>query len=181
MLPQATDRQIQWQDFKIRSEVDIVLEIAKQKGWKDCEIFGYGSMITQTQDTTGWKLIPADLYQYSIPPEGVNRVLLAINAGIRIQGVIIADDERRKVPPPAAPAGPKIPRSALNAVLSFIGKALVGLILLVVAIKFSPLVMVGAVIIGLIGAAVAFDPKLIILVDDGNGGTVWISLLTWYE
>ena len=40
-------------------------------------------------------------------------------------------------------------------------------------IAFAPLM--------LLGAATDYDPKLIILVDDGNGGTVWVSLLTWYE
>jgi hypothetical protein len=31
------------------------------------------------------------------------------------------------------------------------------------------------------GGMVDYDPKLIILVDDGKGDIAWISLLTWYE
>jgi hypothetical protein len=26
-----------------------------------------------------------------------------------------------------------------------------------------------------------YDPKLIILVDDGSGDAVWVSLFTWFE
>ena len=107
MFTQPTTQLVQWQDFKVKSEVDIVLEIAHQKGWKDCEIFGHGDMITQPLESKGWKLIPADLYEYSIPAEGVDRVLKTINAGVRIKGVIIADDERKSAPPPA-PARPSI-------------------------------------------------------------------------
>ena len=106
MFTQPTTQLVQWQDFKVKSEVDIVFEIAQQKGWKDCEIFGHGDMITQPLESMGWKLIPADLYEYSIPAEGVDRVLQTINAGVRIKGVIIADDERSSVPPPA-PARPE--------------------------------------------------------------------------
>ena len=104
MFTQPNTQLVQWQDFKVRSEVDVVLEIAHQKGWKDCEIFGNGDMITQPLESMGWKLIPADLYEYSIPAEGVDRVLQTINAGVRIQGVIIADDNRRKEPPPTRQA-----------------------------------------------------------------------------
>jgi hypothetical protein len=28
---------------------------------------------------------------------------------------------------------------------------------------------------------VMLDPQLIILVDNGNGGTAWISVLTWFD
>jgi hypothetical protein len=54
-----------------------------------------------------------------------------------------------------------------------IALALIGLIWVAGTIVLAPLVV--------IGAALGYDPKLIILVDDGNGGTVWVSLLTWYE
>ena len=38
MFTQLTTQQVQWQDFKVISEVDLVLKIAQQNGWKDCEI-----------------------------------------------------------------------------------------------------------------------------------------------
>jgi hypothetical protein len=199
MPTQPATQLIQWQDFKVKSEVDIVLEIAHQEGWKDCEIFGNGRMITQPQESTGWKLIPADLYEYSIPPEGVARVLQTINAGVRIQGVIIADDERRTAPPPK-PARLKIFMQSLKTVGASIGKTLLrmiaaaavlavvllGLYIAVRLILLAPLVCAGIALFGLICKGVSstnydYDPKLIILVDDGNGGTVWISLFTWYE
>ncbi len=174
MLTQPTTQLVQWQDFKVRSEVDIVFEIAHHKVWKDCEIFGHGDMITQPLESMGWKLIPADLYEYSIPAEGVDRVLQIINAGVRIKGIIIADDERRTVP---APTQIKVSLPSAETVASFIGKALLGLIVVAGAIALAPIIIVCLAL----SAVIDYDPKLIILVDDGSGGTVWVSLLTWYE
>jgi hypothetical protein len=193
MSTQPVTQQVRWQDLTVRNEVDMVLEIAHQQGWQDCEVFGHGSMITQPQESMGWKLIPADQYEYSIPAEGVGRVHQIINAGVRIQGIIIADDERREEPKPAptaTPAQPKVFLPSGEAILSFIGKALVGLILLAGAIALVSAVAVSFIwlmplflLSSLFGAAtgVDYDPKLVILVDDGNGGTVWVSVFTWYE
>ena len=171
MFTKPTTQVVQWQDLKVKSEVDIVFGIAQQNGWKDCEIFGHGDMITQPLESMGWKLIPADLYEYSIPAEGAERVLQTINAGVRIKGVIIADDQQRKISPPA-PTESEVSLPSVESVLSFLGKAF----LVVGAIVISPLIFLGAVF-----SVFTFDPKLIILVDDGNGDTVWVSLLTWYE
>ena len=176
MFTQPTTQLAQWQDFKVKSEVDIVFDIVQQKGWKGCEIFGYGDMITQPLESMGWKLIPADLYEYNIPAEGVDRVLQTINAGVRIKGVIIADDDRRVVPPPT-PARPNVSLPSAATVVSFIGMILLGLFVVAGVIAIAPLFILGLVL----GPALAYDPKLIILVDDGNGGTVWISVLTWYD
>ncbi len=104
MPTQPAPQVIQWQDLKIMSEADLVLALAHQKGWKDCEIFGYGDMIAQPLESAGWKLVPADLYEYSIPAKGVDRILQIVSAGVRIQGVIIADDTRRKETAPPKPA-----------------------------------------------------------------------------
>src|SRR5512139_743742 len=90
--------QVRWQDLRVKSELDIVFDIAEQQGWKDCEVFGSGDMITQPQESKGWKLIPADLYEDSIPPQAVGRLHQVINAGVRVRGVIIADDQRREEP-----------------------------------------------------------------------------------
>lgn len=198
--------------MKVRSEIDIVLEIAKKEGWKDCEVFGYGDMITQPQESKGWKLIPADLYKYSIPIQAAGRLHQIINAGVRVQGVIIADDERRKEFEPA-PAKPRVSLPSLKpivaaigkallglihsvrAIASFFGKALLGLICIAVAVTlvallafalinyFWPVMLLGFCIVLGTGKATGtkFDPKLVILVDDGCGGTAWVSLFTWYE
>ncbi len=53
MFTESTTQQVQWQDFIVKSEVDVVFEMARQKGWKDCEIFGYGDMITQPLEFKG--------------------------------------------------------------------------------------------------------------------------------
>ena len=175
MFTQPTTELVQWHDFKVKSEVDIVFEIAEQKGWTDCEVFGYGDMITEPMDSKGWELIPADIYEYSIPAEGVERVLETINAGVRIKGIIIADDKRSDSQP-TSPAPEKDPLQTAEATFTFIGKALAGLFKAVVSV----VAIIPMLVIGLF-AGLVFDPKLIILVDDGRGKTVWISLLTWYE
>jgi hypothetical protein len=204
MSTQSIIQQVRWQDLEVRSEVDIVLEIAQNEGWEDCEIFGYGNMITQPQESTGWKLIPADLYGDNIPPEAVVRLHRIINAGIRVQGVIIADDGRRTETPPA-PAQPKISLPSVTEISSFIGrglsaldralvglgKVLIGLIIVagVIAfistiaswvIHFAPIMIILGLIVT-IGSSAIYDPKLVILVDDGKGGTVWVSVFTWYD
>jgi hypothetical protein len=211
MSTQTIPRQVRWQDLTVMSEIDIVLEIARRQNWKDYEIFGHGDMITQPQDSNGWKLIPADQYEYSIPTEAVSRVHQLINAGVRIQGVIIADDVRREIPAPTsvttpvpapvhAPtsARPKVSLQPIKTALSSVGKTLLKLILiagviaflglivvsLVALIKFMPWLLLVAplLIIGAVSSTgTKYDPKLIILVDDGSGIAVWVSLFTWYE
>ena len=233
--------QIRWQDLKVRGEIDIVFEIAKREGWDDCEVFGYGDMLTEPRESMGWDLIPADLYEHSIPPEAVGRLHQIIDAGIRVQGVIIADDQRKAQPvlaPAPAPAKPRLSLSFLKpvmhgigkavtgiirtagavasffgsalvglagAVASFIGKALLGLICVAAAISVAGFayyvlshflwMMIPLGIFMLIGACSStnpgtgantsweydYDPKLVVLVDDGTGRTVWVSLYTWYD
>jgi len=190
MITQNIEEQVRWQDLQVRSELDIVLEIAKKEGWEDCEVFGYGDMITQPQESKGWKLIPADSYKYSIPTQAIRRLHQIINAGVRVRGVIIADDERRK-DPPSPPADPKVSLSAVRTVMSFIAKALLGGLIIVagvialvsfvavVLIQLWPVILFGLIVLAVGGSE--FDPKLVILVDDGRGRTVWVSLFTWYE
>ena len=244
MCAQTIGEQVRWQDLQVRSETDIVFDIAKMKGWEDCEVFGSGDMITQPQESMGWKLIPADQYKYSIPMQAVARLHEVINAGVRVQGVIIADDTRREEPaptplepeeqktvappaparqevqapelpqparaeelrtsPPAAPAVPSVdPLADAEAVVSFAGKALLVLIRIavmgsIVALGIYALfhyfwitLILGFMILIIAGSGsstgtggvsgVDYDPKLVILVDDGKGGTTWISLYTWYD
>ena len=187
---------------------------SQKEGWKDCEIFGHGDMITQPRESKSWKLIPADQYKYSIPAAAVARLHQIINAGVRVQGVIIADDQHRTEPAPApAPAPARIrvqdviiagdqrrtkPASARPAVsqpsvkkgVPFIGPALLGLICVAGVIgaiwllSMSLVYLVPMVILGLLvsgGTSKSYDPKLVILVDDGKGATVWVSLFTWYD
>jgi hypothetical protein len=183
MITQPTTLLVQWQDLKVISEVDLVLNIAQQNGWKDCEIFGSGDMLTQPLESMGWNLIPADLYEYSIPDEGVDRILQIINAGVRIRGVIIADDQR-KIDPPPAPAKPVVSLPSAGTVLSMVGKILIGLAVIAGVALIGFWLVVGALVFGLLlilGASTELDPKLLILVDDGNGGIAWISVLTWFD
>ena len=211
MTTKTMAEQVRWQDLKVQSELDIVLEIAKKEGWNDCEVFGYGDTITKPQESKGWKLIPADLYKYSIPIDAVGRLHQIINAGVRVQGVIIADDERRMEPAPAKPKDslPSVKPivswigkvllglfRSVRAILSFSGKALLGFIRVVgviaialsvaiALIYFWPVALLGLLVFAVASAGtstgVDYDPKLVILVEDGRGGTTWVSLFTWYD
>ncbi len=239
MSAKSIIQQVRWQDLRVRSEVDVVFEIAKEKGWDDCEIFGYGDMITQPRESTGWKLIPADLYDEPIPAEGVERIGQIIEAGVRIQGVIIADDQRGIETQPA-PSRPKVLPSVVMKIRTFfdgvltvlkgvpagfvsalaglirlparlvralatglgrlligIGEVLLKLIRIVIPIALFafaaymlihfPLILIipGIMMLGSAstasGTGVRYDPKLVVLVDDGTGGTTWVSVLTWYD
>jgi len=192
MSTQSIIQQVRWQDLKVRSDLEVVLELAKKEGWEDCEVFGSGDMITEPQESRGWKLIPADVYEGKIPAEAANRLYQVIVAGIRVRGVIIADDER-VTPTPPAPAQPEVSLPSIEPILSFLGKALftifcaAGVIAVFAAIAASLLYVAPILILfGIFSGAGAasgteYDPKLVILVDDGAGGTVWISLFTWYD
>lgn len=196
MSTQSIIQQVRWQDLKVRSDAEIVFELAKKEGWEDCEVFGSGNMISEPRETTGWKLIPADVYEGKIPAEAVERLYQVIVAGIRVRGVIIADDERVTPPSPApvpVPAQPEVSLPSIEPILSFLGKALftlicaAGVLAVFAAIAASLLYLAPILILfGLFSGAgsasgTEYDPKLVILVDDGSGGTTWVSLFTWYE
>ena len=154
--------QIRWQDLKIRGEIDIVFEIAKKEGWKDCEVFGYGDMITEPQEITGWKLIPADLYTHSIPPEAIARLHQIINAGIRVQGVIIADDQRKDASaatPVPVPVEPRFLLPSVQTVLPQIGKAANRIIHSAGTVASS----FGHALLGFFGAAASFVGKALLV------------------
>jgi hypothetical protein len=183
MLTQPASQIIQWQNLKVMSEVDLVLTIAQQHGWKDCKVFGQGNMITQPLESMGWKLIPADLYEYSIPAQGVERILQIVNAGIHIRGVIIADDIHKDNPPQKSKK-PVVSLPSVKIIFTFIGRVLLGMLTIAVflgltiaafSIFFAPVLLL------ILGTDFVFDPNLVILVDDGDGGTAWISVYTWYD
>jgi hypothetical protein len=192
MSAQTITQQVRWQDFSVRSEVDTVLEMARQQGWQDCEVFGSGAMIMQPQEAQGWKLIPADMYEYSIPLKAARRVLQVINAGVRVQGVIIADDQRREVvTPPPAPDSPSVLLEWARLLADRAAKALLlvlaaGMLIFLAGMAYilltaAPL-LIGMLVLGaFMGAGTKYDPKLVILVDDGSGGSAWIALFTWYD
>lgn len=189
MSIQPITRQVRWQDFMVVNEVEMVFEIAAQLGWDDCEIFGSGDMLTEPQESMGWDLVPADQYKYSIPAEAIGRLHHLINAGIQVKGVIIADDQRsRQEPEPE----PRILLPPLKPILSAIGKVLlkvIGAVAALALVGFSAIVLLYLspilLLCGLMstreGATVEYDPKLVVLVDNGRGGTAWISLFTWYD
>lgn len=63
------------------------------------------------------------------------------------------------------------------------GLALAAVAVVVISALAAILVAVGTalLVVAGLGAALVYDPKLVILIDDGNGGTIWVSLYTWYD
>jgi hypothetical protein len=178
--------------YRVMSDDMMILnDLASKYNWKDVEVFGQGDMIGSLVVANHWTLTPADYYQYSIPIEAMQRIYLAHKAGVQIKGVVIADDERKPTRPPARQLQP----GAINLVLknadqagAIILKMLLGIAAVVVgAIVISALAAIllaiglAVLVIAGVGAALVYDPKCIILIDDGMGGTIWVSLYTWWE
>ena len=192
MLPKIRTEKYAVQEFQVMTEdMMLINDLAAKHGWPDVEVFGKGDMIGSPKIANHWKLIPADLYESTIPTEAKQRVNIAYKAGVRIKGVIIADDERRPASPPAS----KMQTHEINQAMekakqvgSVMLKVLFGLALATIAVVVisalaAILVAVGTalLVIAGIGTALVYDPQLIILIDDGSGGTIWVSLYTWYD
>jgi hypothetical protein len=179
-------------EFQVMTEdMMLINDLAAKHGWSDINVFGKGDMIGSPKIANHWKLIPADLSESTIPTEAMHRVYIAYKAGVRIKGVIIADDERR---PASAPAS-KMQTHEINQAMekadqvgSVMLKVLLGLALATVAVVVvsalaAILVALGTalLVIAGIGTALVYDPQLVILIDDGSGGMIWVSLYTWYD
>ena len=113
----------------------------------------------------------------------MDRILQIINAGVRIQGVIIADDTRT-TNSPHTPTKPVVSLPSARTVFSLIGKAMLGLVVIACIAMLGLTFVAGAVVLApllILSAGLGYDPALIILVDDGNGGTAWVSVFTWFD
>ncbi|MDD1777312.1 MAG: hypothetical protein LUQ65_04015 [Candidatus Helarchaeota archaeon] len=164
----------------------ILSQIVSQNGWTDVEEFYQGEMIENPLNCNGWELIPADQYEYSIPPEAVQRVCQLVNAGVQIKGIVIADDPRSRPVKSVKPAKEtlQINWKIIWGVLKILGMVMAGVVA-VVAVSALAVVIVaaglGLLVVTALGAALMYDPKLIILISDGEGNTIWVSLYTWYD
>jgi len=187
--------------FQVMSDdMYLLSELASRNGWDDVERFWQGEMITMPMEVKGWKLIPADQYKYSIPSEAVGRVFELLNAGVKIQGIVIADDIRsydakqKPAKPSPQKADPKPRKDTFEPVqinwdfvltifkiLGVITAVIAAVITLSALLAVIATVGVGILVVAGILGALAFDPKLIVLISDGNGGTIWVCLYTWFE
>ena len=187
--------------FQVMSDdMYLLSELASRNGWTDVERFWQGEMITIPMEVNGWKLIPADQYKYSIPPEAVERVLELLNAGVHIQGIVIADDIRlyeanQKSAKPSPQKADSKPHKApfdlgqfdwdvvqtILKVLGIIVAVIAAVITLSALLAVIATVGAGLLVVAAIVGALALDPKLIVLISDGNGGTIWVCLYTWFE
>lgn len=167
-------------------DMEFVDKMVAQYLWNDVEVICQREMVTAPVFENGWKLIPADQYEYSIPPEALRRVSLLLNAGVRIQGIIIADDVRSRPAKPKTPdIGPiEIDWVTVRKVLRFLG--IMAAVLAAVVAIITLAAVIAAIGLGLLvavalGTALVYDPKLIVLIPDAEGKTIWVCLYTWYE
>ena len=192
MLPETKTTAFTIQEFQVMTEdMMLINDLAAKHGWADIEVFGKGDMVGSPKIANHWKLIPADLYESTIPTEARQRVYIAYKAGVQIKGVVIADDERKPASPPASKDKTIEINQAMEKADQFgsvMLKVLLGLaVAAVTAVVISALAAIlvtigtGLLILTGLGAVLSLDPKLVILIDDGNGGTIWVSLYTWYD
>jgi hypothetical protein len=161
------------------SQFEQIKSIAEKFGWNnqnDIKLFGKGEMITNQVTINGWILKPINLHKSIIPSEAMQRVMELINAGIRIKGIVIADDARKyevkqvTVPKPApvpTPTPSPIPLPRETNTIS-IGDIVGGVL---------EVGVVGVSILGAVFTALLFDPVLIVVLEDFQ----WVSLYIWYD
>lgn len=139
-------------------------------------VIGYGRMITEPITKNGWHLFPLEHYEGSIPHLAIEIVEQMKQAGVEIEGVVIAC--RVEEPQPqeknayedvlvkVAEAG-----KAMTPVVKEVGK---------VVFKVAGAVCVALGVLLLIGlASVCFsnDPVLIVVLSDGS----WVEVARWEE
>jgi hypothetical protein len=174
-----------------------VLEIAKRKGWDNVVVMGDGDMIDRPQTIGEWMVYPADQYPSEIPQEGMNRVYQLVNAGVRIKGVAVLDDLRHPRPrlrpillPPPTPEPIQrkwvIPHIDVDwgFVFSTTAKILLGTVAVGLAVIAGIALLAVALAVGTallilagVGAALAYDPALVVVTEDNQ----WVAVYMWLE
>lgn len=150
-------------------DIELLFKTAQEKGWKDVGTFGHGKMITEITNIGEWRLFPADLYNNPIPAWAMQRVFYCVNAGIKIKGIVIADDLRKYTEKPTKPVPPKLPD--MSEFVKFIG-ALFGFLL-------HAALMIGYIALMIIASIIQFDP-LVVIVLDGKEDSPWMYIAEYY-
>lgn len=157
---------------RLPSQFEQIRSLAEKSGWNnqsDIKLFGKGKMIADQTTINGWILKPVNLYEQIIPPEAMQRVMELINAGIKIKGIVIADDERKyEVVPEPEQIPDEIPGITGEDVMRVAGRVLNG------AMEVAG---VGITVVSAIASLLLFDPILVVVLEDFK----WVSLYTWYD
>ncbi|HZK60451.1 MAG TPA: hypothetical protein VFC41_00155 [Anaerovoracaceae bacterium] len=132
------------------------------------EVVGCGDMPTQPVQVGEWWVLPAEQYQGKIPKGAVQKLFFFLNQGIPIKGVLIADDmkkieyqkdqDRKK-----KEMTEKVAKVGVDMVTTF-ATAAVGIAVGMATMLFY---------------ALAYDPMLVVCLDDGSGR--WVCVYSWFD
>ncbi len=116
----------------------------------------------------GWWFIPSD--PASLPGFARRRVEAIQNAGIPIQGVVVAHEAPRLLPAPKIARTPKpvVPRPILRKALAVVA-AVLGLLVYATGVSL------------IFGLTLLLDPVVYVVLDDGDGRPTWIEVVRWDE
>lgn len=159
------------EERKALSQIDTVLALDKEYGL-GVEIFGHGRMIDEPVELNGWIVMQVDRFAGIIPQEGLDRMEILKSHGF--SNFLIADDLRHeRYLPKKEPI--KLPEIDWNKVgrIAGIATLVVGGVALVIAAL--PVILVGGAVMA--GAAVGFDPRLLVVLDTGE----WVSFYEYYD
>lgn len=158
---------------KAVSQAKIIFAIAEMHGYENVRKVGEGGLIDQPIETNNWLVTRKELYRGIIPPEGLQQAE-NLTKGIPIKGFVVADDKRRieQLSPKRTWTAPSISPD-WGKIATGAGKVAAAIAVGGAIISFFPLVLG----IGVIGAALAYDPLLIAVTAEDE----WICLYEWWH
>ena len=147
------------------------------------KVVGFGKMISSPLIKDGWRLVPFDQDNSSIPYESLERELDLIRTGHKIVGFVIAHEIEEPKPEPITQPQPQFANkplvteagvsNALETILTVAAFAIGGLLYMFLAAGVSVICH--------------SDPVLIAIVDTGPNDYqdyhrfVWVEVTRWYE
>lgn len=131
------------------------------------EVVGCGEMPTQPVQIGEWWVVPAELYQGKVPKEAQQKLFALLNRGVKIKGLVIADDLKKVEYKREQEKKKK--ELANKAALAGAGVLAAPLVL--------PVIVIGLGLATFLFALCSFDPMLIAVLEDGR----WVCLETWYD
>jgi hypothetical protein len=148
-----------------------LVQIAKECGSDKARVLCREKMLEGSLKSNGWLYVRAERFQGRIPEEGLRIVDAALDEGVPIEGLIVADDLRH---PRYQPQRPVVPQSETN--IDWGRVALAGLGIAAVTAIALPALAIGGAVFGLL-----YDPILIACVDDPKEGSLWVALFEWLD
>lgn len=119
------------------------------------EVIGGGVMPTIPTQIGDWWVMPAQEYKGKIPKEANEKLFSLINSGVKIKGILIADDLKKVEPKIQKEQGKVTTKRSAGPLLGGLGTGL----------------------LYIMAAALTFNPMLVAVLEDGR----WICLHAWWD